>query len=130
MDALKQIFTIFMHVRPGAKLDDKPATVEAFIERCHEGRGGYYLDFGGLLVAVPDYTADLNVMHEAEKTLNAKECLAYHAFLQFVMPSANRGKSNSYTWGATAAQRAEAFLKTIGQWEEDENLQQLQTLKK
>ena len=57
---------------------------------------------------MPDYLNDLNAMHEAEKVLN-------EAYLW------NRYKGWLLTWmtepiRATAPQRCEAFLKTIGKW--------------
>jgi len=80
-----------------------------------EGRDSYILE-------LPDYLHDLNAMHEAEKILieqgfqdkwldELAEVVVganvhwsdYHCF-----PQVNR---------ATADQRAEAFLKTIGKWE-------------
>jgi hypothetical protein len=55
---------------------------------------------------VPDYHSDLNAMHEAEKMLSEKQWDTFELNV----------------WGckihATAPQRAEAFLRTIGQWEE------------
>lgn len=64
----------------------------------------------------PDYTSDLNAMHEAEKVLTDKQFMEYNGHL---------GCSSEYGdwWNknlshATAAQRAEAFLKTIGKWED------------
>jgi hypothetical protein len=72
---------------------------------------------------VPNYCADLNAMHEAEKTLNDELYFAY----------ANRISEAAYrmahglphvvitrnTVSATARQRAEAFLRTIGKWKEE-----------
>ena len=59
---------------------------------------------------VPDYINDLNAMHEAEKTLEYDELIimAEHISFNFsVLP-----------FHATAAQRAEAFLRTLGKWNE------------
>jgi hypothetical protein len=58
----------------------------------------------------PDYLNDLNAMHEAEKTLDYNDLN-------------DMEKSVSFHFGvtpfhATASQRAEAFLRTIGKWEE------------
>jgi hypothetical protein len=69
----------------------------------------------------PDYLNDLNAMHEAEETLLAK-CgndpqddlwVDYLANLLMAAPLCLREH-------ATAAQRAEAFLKTIGKWEDSQ----------
>jgi len=56
---------------------------------------------------------DLNAMHEAEKTLSYKQKRTYCEKL-FNLPTIEL-ESNTF---ATARQRAEAFLKTIGKWEE------------
>ena len=61
---------------------------------------------------VPDYCNDLNAMHEAEKIFdNALYC----RYIDELCTQAIKGKNCMYL--ATAAQRAEAFLKTIGKWE-------------
>lgn len=58
-----------------------------------------------------DYCNDLNAMHEAEKVLNKNQI---DHFLKLLRPM---------EWGwwwavhATARQRAEAFLRTLGKWE-------------
>ena len=69
---------------------------------------------------IPDYLNDLNAMHEAEESLGVK-CYEYNNCLYNLL--GNRvgdrcDKPHQGTWHATAAQRAEAFLKTIGKWEE------------
>jgi len=56
-----------------------------------------------------DYCTDLNAMHEAEKTLTSMQLLDYIAFLFDATYEAVL---------ATARQRAEAFLRTLGKWEE------------
>jgi hypothetical protein len=57
----------------------------------------------------PDYCKDLNAMHEAEIILTADQWYKYDS----MMPLRDPQKIH-----ATAKQRAEAFLKTIGKWEE------------
>ena len=61
---------------------------------------------------LPDYLNDLNAMHEAEGILTNEQIEVYCSFLQ--------KPQWGIWWGihATAAQRAEAFLRTIGKWEE------------
>lgn len=62
----------------------------------------------------PDYLNDLNAMHEAEKTLSGTELWPiYEDFLLAV--TARKG---NHLVRATAAQRAEAFLRAIGKWVE------------
>jgi len=57
---------------------------------------------------IPDYPNDLNAMHQAEKVLTKDEATTYAC-----------GKLRGGLFDAvhaTAAQRAEAFLRTIGKW--------------
>jgi hypothetical protein len=61
----------------------------------------------------PDYFNDLNAMHEAEQTLTGKQGGDYDLYLWLII---QRDKSRPASWHATAAQRCEAFLKTIGKW--------------
>ena len=60
---------------------------------------------------LPDYLNDLNAMHEAEKMLTREQIEIYCEHLN--------PKNYGIWWGihATAAQRSEAYLKTIGKWE-------------
>ncbi len=59
---------------------------------------------------LPDYLNDLNAMHEAEKVLASRD--EYVVLLR----KACGGFNPVF---ATAAQRAEAFLKTLGLWKEE-----------
>lgn len=71
------------------------------------------------------YNTDLNAMHEAEKLLTEEhQWSKYTTNIADIVTLADREKTArcsgfhmSYVC-ATAAQRAEAFLKTIGKWEE------------
>ena len=59
---------------------------------------------------VPDYLNDLNAMHEAEKMLDFNQLRDMEDSVSFrfaVLP-----------FHSTAAQRAEAFLRTLDKWEE------------
>ncbi len=59
---------------------------------------------------IPDYLNDLNAMHEAEKFLSDSDKSAYwHQLNEQVQGTLNIAF-------ATAAQRAEAFLKTLNLW--------------
>lgn len=65
----------------------------------------------------PDFLHDLNAMHEAEKALNPVQRRAYIRELWSLYP----GNQTEHYYKAiftTAAQRAEAFLRTIGKWKE------------
>lgn len=90
-------------------------------------RDGGHVVFGDL----PDYLNDLNAMNEAvgDRCNNSADGSAYGRWLVkivfgydfFVMPLKNH-LINSWELmrlsNATAAQRAEAFLRTLGKWEE------------
>jgi hypothetical protein len=69
---------------------------------------------GCLLKECPDYCNDLNAMHEAEKTLDDYQ---YYNYCRHHLPDTQRSEM-AQGRTATARQRAEAFLKTIGEWEE------------
>ena len=66
----------------------------------------------------PDYLNDLNAMHEAEKMLGSFEMPMEDGTLPAEYWDYLCEVSTCYV-NATAAQRAEAFLKTIGKWEEE-----------
>lgn len=60
---------------------------------------------------LPDYCNDLNAMHEAEKFLLSEYGMSYCTCLTYLI-----GKSVYASIHATARQRAEAFLRTLGKW--------------
>lgn len=58
----------------------------------------------------PNYLNDLNAMHEAEKVLTTAQATTMSQYLH---------RRLGMLWGfATASQRAEAFLRTMGKWKE------------
>ena len=69
---------------------------------------------------LPDYLNDLNAMHDAEKVLINDQDLKYSESLALVV-KARWKTNNSYDMqkfrSATAAQRARAFLETLGLWD-------------
>jgi hypothetical protein len=70
-------------------------------------------------IALPDYLNDLNAMHEAEKALTEKQRIAYSDCTYDIALKAQK-EIGKWRWiSLTAAQRAEAFLRTIGKWEDD-----------
>jgi hypothetical protein len=81
----------------------------------------YALAFGRFVAAsVPKYTEDLSAMHDAEKVLTDEKNLEYSEALEQVVEGrfmANNAEDMRRLRSATAAQRAEAFLRTIGKWE-------------
>lgn len=70
----------------------------------------------GKLEVIPSYTSDLNAMHEAEKLLVHDQWCVYRTRLWKIT---NDARPAEYDVHATAAQRAEAFLKTLGLWKEE-----------
>lgn len=73
-------------------------------------------------IHMPDYPNDLNAMHQAEKALTFDELSTYRSLLA----DSHAGPRGSGEWyegydcaiHATAAQRAAAFVKTIGKWQD------------
>lgn len=78
-----------------------------------------------ILDELPDYLSDLNAMHEAEETLSENKQEYFESFLQGIANSginAEEAETHDFYWSvihATAEERAEAFLKTIGRWEDE-----------
>jgi hypothetical protein len=82
---------------------------------CVNADSGFYKGFDNgaeLRPDLPDYSSDLNAMHEAEATLTEDQ----------LWRMAREIERNDEQWyfRATARQRAEAFLRTLGLWEEAE----------
>jgi hypothetical protein len=83
------------------------------------------------ITGLPDYRTDLNAMHGAEKVLQNEggmECVSRYKYSEilFEMCGGSTGpdgenestETNFNLLHATAAQRAEAFLRTVGKWVE------------
>ena len=69
---------------------------------------------------VPDYLNDLNAMHDAIESLSYQDQVDWVYTLGEVLGFRNRNDWNEITMlQATAEQRAEAFLRTLGLWEGD-----------
>jgi hypothetical protein len=73
----------------------------------------------------PKYCEDLNLMHEAEKALDYEQADDFWDFLCDTTSQDNDERENPLPWRfarthATARQRAEAFLKTVGKWKEND----------
>jgi hypothetical protein len=66
-------------------------------------------------IPIPNYLNDLNAMHEAEKVLTQAQDYDYRTV---TLPKVCKDGSGMIALTATAAQRAEAFLRTIGKWKE------------
>ena len=63
---------------------------------------------------IPDYLNDLNAMHEAEQTMGDPQLwVEYQSYLSDVMAHVG------WLYHAAAAQRAEAFLRTLNLWKSE-----------
>ena len=60
-----------------------------------------------------DYCNDLNAMHEAEKTLSETNMFVMAHYIERFI-----SRHGQHYFHATARQRAEAFLRTLGKWEQ------------
>ena len=75
--------------------------------------GALYKTEQGYARDCPDYVYDLNAMHEAEKFIR-KDHDVYGMYLQHLNRTAPECRVH-----ATAAQKAEAFLKAVGKWQHE-----------
>lgn len=74
---------------------------------------------------IPDYLNDLNAMHEARKSLTNNQHQHYYRALEQITSGLPYDQDGSYGAGwlyhninATAAQHAEAFLRTLNLWKD------------
>ena len=65
---------------------------------------------------IPDYLNDLNAMHEAEKVFDGYGMR--QSYRRNLLIACDTNDPNEII-AATAAERAEAFLRTVGKWEEE-----------
>lgn len=73
-------------------------------------------------VCYPHFCGDLNAMHEAEKSLTQEQLATYSAFVGVLaishLPMSRAVLMDFKMIHASARQRAEAFLRTVGKWKE------------
>jgi len=69
------------------------------------------------LYGIPDYLNDLNACHEMEKVLDEDQ---QEVFLMYLGAYDHDSDAGWNAFHATAAQRCEAFLRTLGLWQEGE----------
>ena len=65
-----------------------------------------------------DWANDLNAMHEAEKVLSPRDEGMYFLTLKQIVGDLIWYRDTYRNYRATARERAEAFLRTLGKWEE------------
>ena len=69
---------------------------------------------------VPNYLEDLNAIRGAETTLTIENFAAYENNLCAAVDASGTDSDIwFYVLTATAEQRAEAFLRTVGRWKDD-----------
>jgi hypothetical protein len=90
------------------------------VGKWHSGWPHEYMNQSDRLRHIPNYLNDLNAMHCAEEMLADDQWVEYRENIRTVVLGPVRYVSQ---WckadiHSTAAQRAEAFLRTIGKWEE------------
>lgn len=89
--------------------------LEEALERFKDRDG--YPDAIFQLARIPDYPSDLNAMHGAEVILTGVQLVKYRRSLRQVIWNAGEdGDEDINIIRATAAQRAEAFLRTLNLW--------------
>ena len=103
---------------------------EEYLQICRRNTADWLNEFDVFEVAVkpPNYCTDLNAMNEAEETLTEEQWDVMFGYLVSIRwRNANdyerRGlglQKRLSPSRATARQRAEAFLRTLGKWEEGE----------
>lgn len=73
---------------------------------------------GKRLLELPDYPNDLNAVHEVETKLEHNQRSQYHERLEWLISEKGGSKRNRARRciSATARQRCEALLKTLGLW--------------
>ena len=81
---------------------------------CACGSPGYLCDKEKSSSAVPDYTGDLNAIHDAEDHISESQWEVYAGHLAGM----NKPLESFRFLTATAAQRSEAYLRTLGLWVE------------
>ena len=71
-------------------------------------------------VGLPDYLNDLNAMHDAEKVLDVNIESEDSPRYEYSRQVYRIVESRRQPFRSTAAQRAEAFLRTIEKWEDSQ----------
>jgi hypothetical protein len=64
-----------------------------------------------------NYHGDLNAMHEAESMLS--DVISIKSYCHHLTSQAEPEHATEHLVRCSAADKAEAFLRTIGQWEDD-----------
>jgi hypothetical protein len=82
--------------------------------------GPLYKTALGVVRVCPDYLNDLNAMHQAEMVLSRGEHYNQTGGFGLYVQNLDLVRcGRKHLIEATAAERAEAFLRTVGKWEEE-----------
>ncbi len=117
-------------INPHPNNDARPLKDKCWSRQYGGGKGPCYTFFGeaqddvgwGGIKPLPDYLSDLNAMHEAEKALQDPAgntfCSTWWNYRSNLIDICDRdlGDQGAEHLNATAAQRAEAFLRTLNLW--------------
>lgn len=69
---------------------------------------------------LPDYLNDLNAMHESEMITGFDRYPLRERYYPHLIDAKDKDGTDLPIWLATAAQRAEAFLRTLNLWEDEQ----------
>ena len=103
------------------QINQRIAEVCGFRDLTIEGGSGFYKGFDNgaeLRPDLPDYVNDLNAMHEAEMALTKEQIREYQTYMYDMACEIDNTCGRWMPYSATSRYRAEAFLKTLGKWEE------------
>jgi hypothetical protein len=67
---------------------------------------------------IPNYSTDLNAMHDAEKVLDKEQVREYQTYMYDMACEIDNIYGRWMPYSATARYRAEAFLRTLGKWDQ------------
>lgn len=106
------------------KVEQRLAIAKSVGWRRREG-GMWYCPDGSTLPEdqIPDYLNDLNAMHELERNMTDADFFRYslqiESMAKILGPTGRWITDNQrILYSTTAAQRAEAYLRTIGKWKD------------
>jgi len=93
-------------------------TEEQINERITEITGLWDHPYSSDTRRMMDFCNDLNATHEAEKVLTKEQVREYQNYMYDMACEIDNTYGRWMPYSATARYRAEAFLKTMGKWEE------------
>jgi hypothetical protein len=121
--AIAEVFGLDIIYDPAGPSDRPDAWQTAYFTPSAAEQRRKRWPFSFVVKIIPDYLNDLNAMHEAEASLTDEQHSAFRKHLASVVGERESPSYSTPGWrrryvSSTAAQRAEAFLRTIGKWED------------